>query len=94
MAVGGFGLLALPVVVLHMAYLRAGSPPGERSGHWWLGWRDSPGLAAVALSLGIALVVAAPWHVLMYRSYGRDFLEGCSPRSTRWAATGRGSWPA
>ena len=76
MAVGGFGLLGLPVVVLHMAYLRAGAPPGERPGHWWLGWRQSPGLAAVALSLAIALVVAAPWHVLMYRSYGLDFLDG------------------
>ena len=58
MAVGGFGLLSLPVVMLHLAYLRAGAPPGERPEPWWLGWRQSPGLAAVAAEFDSRMIAA------------------------------------
>ena len=95
MAVGGFGLLVLPVVLLHLAYLRAGAPPGERSGRWWLAWRDSPGLAAVALGLAIAPGGGGPlarpdvpdlWPRVPRRAARPDRPDG--------RATARGSWPA
>lgn len=74
MAVGGFGLISVPVVLLHQAYLSAGRAPGTRAGagRWWLAWRDNPSLTAGAAALAIALVVAAPWHIRMYSIYGLD----------------------
>jgi hypothetical protein len=74
MSVGIFGLISVPVVLLHQAYLRAGSPPGERNGRWWLAWWTNPCLVAGAVALAIALLVAAPWHVRIYTTYGRDAL--------------------
>src|SRR3954451_7492167 len=61
MAVGGLGLVSVPVVLLHQAYLRAGPPPGGRAGRWWSAWRHNPSLAAGAAALAIALLLAAPW---------------------------------
>lgn len=72
MSVGAFGLMTLPVILLHQAYLRAGSPPGERASRWWLAWRTNPSLAAGALALTIALVVAAPWHARIFTAYGYE----------------------
>jgi hypothetical protein len=74
MAVGLFGLISLPVVLLHQAYLRAAEPGrGRRRG--WLAWRDSPSLAAGALALAIALALAAPWYLLMFARHGSDAVE-------------------
>ncbi len=72
MSVGIFGLISIPVVLLHQAYLRAGSPPGERNGRWWLAWRNNGSLTAGALALAIGLLVAAPWHIRMFLSYGHE----------------------
>jgi 4-amino-4-deoxy-L-arabinose transferase-like glycosyltransferase len=76
MAVGPFGLVCLPVVLLHQAYLRASAPRGARSRRWrgWLAWRDSPSLSAGAVALVLALALAAPWHVLMLARYGSEAL--------------------
>jgi hypothetical protein len=72
MAVGVFGLVAIPVVVLHQAYLRAGSPPGERSGRdsWWAEPFANPSLRAGMVTLSIALLIAVPWHLWMIRLHG------------------------
>jgi 4-amino-4-deoxy-L-arabinose transferase-like glycosyltransferase len=72
MSVGWFGLISVPVILLHQAYLRAAAPAGGRAGRWWLAWRDNPSLAAGAVALAIALVLAAPWHVRMYAAYGPE----------------------
>ena len=76
MSVGGFGLIAVPVILLHQAYLHAGSPPGERqcAARWWLAWRTNPSLAAGALALAIALALALPWHARMFAVYGPESL--------------------
>ena len=72
MSVGLFGLIAVPVALLHQAYLRAGSPPGERSPRWWLPWRTNPSLTVGAVVLAIALALAAPWYARMFASYGAE----------------------
>ncbi|HMB08856.1 MAG TPA: glycosyltransferase family 39 protein [Isosphaeraceae bacterium] len=76
MAVGLFGLACVPVVLLHQAYLRAGAPPGARgrSGRRWLAWRANPSLSAGAAALGLALALAAPWHVRMAAAQGPEVL--------------------
>ena len=78
MAIGFFGLVVVPIVLLHQAYLRASAPPGERerSGGWWLAWRTNPSLAAGAGALGLALIVAAPWHLRMIAAHGSDAVWG------------------
>jgi hypothetical protein len=73
LSVGGFGLICVPVVLLHQAYLGAESAPIERPSRWWRAWRNSPSLTAGALALLIGLALAAPWHIRMLAWYGRDF---------------------
>ena len=95
MSVGGFGLIGLPVVLLHQAYLRAGSPPGERSGRWWLAWRGNPSLAAGRVGPGDRAGAGGPLaRPDVRRLRARTPRRPCWPRSTRRAATGRASWPA
>jgi hypothetical protein len=74
LAVGGFGMVCLPVILLHQAYLGAESAPTERPRHWWQALRSNPSLVAGALALVLALALAAPWHVQMYARYGHDFV--------------------
>ena len=44
----GFGLIVIPVVILHQVYLRAGHSsrpvPRSRTRPWWLDWRHSRGV--------------------------------------------------
>ena len=76
MAVGPFGLVSLPLILLHQAYLAAAAPRGGVSRsrrRWdWLGWRDTPSLSAGALALAIALAMASPWYVVMFARYGSE----------------------
>lgn len=74
LALGGLGLLAIPIVVLHQIYLRAGLPPAERSTSWWRAWLENPSLRAGAVALTIGLLVAAPWYAKMLTRYGVEFL--------------------
>jgi 4-amino-4-deoxy-L-arabinose transferase-like glycosyltransferase len=74
MSLGGLGLISIPVILLHQAYLHAGAPPGDRSGRWWLAWRNNPSLTASAVALAIGLVLAAPWHIRMYATYGSQII--------------------
>src|SRR3954468_21360653 len=91
MAVGPFGLVTLPVVLLHQAYLRASSPRGgpSRRGRWrpWLAWRDSPSLSAGACALLIAPVPAAPRYAMMFARHGSEaFGALMSPFDPRFAS--------
>lgn len=74
LSVGLFGFLAVPIVLLHQVYLRAGAPRGERERRWWLGWLENPTLRAGALALGVALLVAAPWHLWMIQRHGKSII--------------------
>lgn len=76
MAVGLFGLAAVPVVVLHQIYLGAGAPRGERDRPWWPGWLGNPSLRAGVLAVAVAAAVAAPWHLWMIHKYGAGVLLG------------------
>lgn len=74
LTIGGFGLLAIPIVVLHQIYLRAGLPPAERSTRWYRAWLANASLRAGAIALAIAVALAAPWYIKMFVTYGAEFL--------------------
>jgi hypothetical protein len=78
MAVGPFGLISLPVILLHQAYLFAGLPRSVRPRGWrgWFAWRVSPSLTAGALALALALALASPWYVMMLVRHGSEALGG------------------
>jgi len=88
LSLGGFGLLVLPVVLLHQLYLRAAtsqaSPSEFRAGPWWSALRGGAGAADGLLAIAIALIVAVPWHVLMAQVHGWGALAGLELRS--WGA--------
>lgn len=94
MSAGAFGLLAVPVVLLHQAYLHAGAPWGERErgGRWW---RHDPSVLAGFAAMAIALAVAAPWHIRMYAAHGREVLSatlamlGTTARPSGWGLIAR-----
>ena len=74
LSLGAFGLLVIPIVALHQAYIRAGMPPGERTEHWWIAWRGNASVLGGALVLTIGLLIAVPWHIMMLREHGQDFI--------------------
>jgi hypothetical protein len=85
LALAGFGLLVVPVVILHQIYLRGGSEPAlssrARSRSWWLdGWSRAR-LAAGLLAVSVALSVALPWHIAMIRLHGWETLQALDFRS-------------
>jgi 4-amino-4-deoxy-L-arabinose transferase-like glycosyltransferase len=88
LSVGGFGLLVLPVVLLHQLYLRAAtaqaSPTEFRAGPWWSALHGSAGTTDGLLALAIALIVAVPWHVVMAQVHGWGALAALELRS--WGA--------
>ncbi len=75
LAIGPVGLLPIPVVFLHQAYLRAGEPPVERSEHTWYEIWDNPSIVAGAIVLGIGLLVSAPWFAYMASHHGWAFAD-------------------
>jgi hypothetical protein len=93
LALGGFGLIVIPVVVLHQLYLRAGaiSPAGPRprGKPWWLAWWDSAGMIDGLLALAVAMLVALPWHVRMVQLHGWEAVAGLELRG--WGNGGAGA---
>jgi 4-amino-4-deoxy-L-arabinose transferase-like glycosyltransferase len=76
LSMGGIGLLCVPVIVLHQAYLRAEMAPLERQERPWYGWWNNPSLLAGSIALAIGLLIAAPWYSWMIAGHGREFLAG------------------
>jgi hypothetical protein len=81
LSVGLFGLVVVPVVLLHQAYLKASAFSGgrsrgrERPGRFFgLDWLSKPTVRVGALALGVAALVAAPWHLGMIRWHGLDVI--------------------
>jgi Dolichyl-phosphate-mannose-protein mannosyltransferase len=85
LALGGFGLVVIPVVLLHQVYLRLGSaaPAVSRSrGRFrWLEWLRTAGVTDGLLALVIALLVALPWYIRMVQTHGWEALAGLEFRS-------------
>jgi hypothetical protein len=77
-----FGLLVIPIVILHQAYLRAGLPrvagpqmlpiPASPSRWAWIKpfWRERQSLLHGLIGLGMAAAVALPWHLMMFHAHG------------------------
>ncbi len=76
LTMGGIGLLCVPVIVLHQAYLRSEMAPLERQERPWYGWWNNPSLLAGSIALAIGLAIAAPWYGWMIANHGREFLAG------------------
>jgi 4-amino-4-deoxy-L-arabinose transferase-like glycosyltransferase len=74
LSMGGIGLLCVPVIVLHQAYLRSEMAPLERQGRPWYGWWNNPSLLAGSIALLIGLLIALPWYLSMFATHGREFL--------------------
>jgi hypothetical protein len=85
LALGGFGLIVIPIVILHQSYLCAGrsSLPITRSRSWpWLlEWQHGAGWWSGLLALAIALLMAILWHSRMFHGYGWEALVGLGLRS-------------
>jgi hypothetical protein len=74
LSIGGFGLICIPLVLLHQAYLRAEPARTERPSRWWLAGRNNPSLVAGALALIVGVAIAAPWHIQMFLTYRYEFV--------------------
>ncbi|MGO9599786.1 MAG: glycosyltransferase family 39 protein [Isosphaeraceae bacterium] len=86
----GFGLIVIPIVLLHQVYLQAGStgrlfsrPLGKA---WRLDWGQRTALWEGLIALLIALLVALPWHLRMVQIYGWQALAGLDVRP--WGSNG------
>ena len=90
LTIGGFGLVVIPIVILHQLYLRAGpsSRPPMRSRSWSrrLDWRLGMGWIHVLLALATAMLLALPWQLWMLHTYGLETLSGLE--SPSWGLFG------
>lgn len=92
LSIEAFGLLVIPVVVLHRIYLRASAaadpqlrsrPQSAGRTRWW---RDGEPID-VAVSLGLAAAVALPWRLAMIAEHGWEVLNPFMP-PIGWAGEG------
>jgi hypothetical protein len=86
----GFGLIVIPIVLLHQVYLQSGStsrlfsrPLGKA---WRLDWGQRTALLEGLFALLIALVVVLPWQFRMLQTYGWQALAGLDVRP--WGSNG------
>ena len=90
LTIGGFGLVVIPVVILHQIYLRAGpsSRPAVRSRSWArrFDWRLGMGWIHALLALATAMLLALPWQLWMLHTYGLETLSGLE--SPSWGLFG------
>jgi hypothetical protein len=89
LSLAGFGLLVIPVVVLHQFYLRAGLPTGPptraRTRLKSVGWWRAPGALDGIIALATALLIALPWYLLMLQVHGSEVLAPLE--SSPWGTT-------
>jgi hypothetical protein len=73
LSVGTLGLAVIPTILLHRASLVRMSrlPRRIRPKKWW---REHAELVAGAVALLIALLIAGPWHLMMFRAHGTAFV--------------------
>jgi hypothetical protein len=80
LALGGFGLVVIPVVILHQVYLRSGSTSAavssSRTKFRWTKWLRTSILTHGLLAVAIAFLVALPWHMRMVVTHGWEALAG------------------
>ena len=86
----GFGLIVIPIVLLHQVYLQAGST-GRLSARpfskaWCLDWGQRTALWEGLIALFIALLLVLPWQLRMFRIYGWQALAGFDVRP--WGSNG------
>jgi hypothetical protein len=77
LAVGGLGLVVVPIVLVHQAYLSPEAGPGRwpsLAARWWRAGIGRPSVLAGILVFGLGVAIAAPWHISMYRRYGFELL--------------------
>jgi 4-amino-4-deoxy-L-arabinose transferase-like glycosyltransferase len=83
LSVGFHGLVAVPVVLVHLAILGP-EPMARRPRRWWRAFLGSPGLWAGAGAVLLALAVAGPWYAMMAsRHDGSFWLALLAPPSSR-----------
>ena len=70
LALGGLGLLVIPIVFLHQYYLRAAFIPASQRKFWWSDRQQCTALIHGLLALAVASMVFLPWFLLMVRLHG------------------------
>lgn len=88
LTLGGFGLVVVPIVILHQFYLRGATstrpPPRAPARPRRLDWRRGAGWFHGLLALSIGLLFALPWHIWMFRVYGWEAIIGLEFPSWGW----------
>jgi hypothetical protein len=77
LALGWCGLIVIPIVLLHQYYVRASvfsAPHAVRPRYWWFCWRDRPASANGLIAAAVAVVITAPWFVMMLHAHGWEAL--------------------
>jgi hypothetical protein len=74
LAVGLFGLICVPIILLHQLYLGA-DPAATARKTWWRAWLASSTLPAGAIALVIGVALASPWYLMMVKAHGAEFLS-------------------
>ncbi|WP_165247151.1 glycosyltransferase family 39 protein [Paludisphaera soli] len=88
LTVEAFGLIVVAVIALHQVYLRvsASADPNFRAAATTarLAWLRDGGLLDSALALGIATLLAAPWHLMMFRTHGWSLFAPLTIPASGW----------
>lgn len=92
LSVEAFGLLVIPVALLHQIYLRAGAAPASPRPQAATGrtrwWREGAPID-LAVGLGAAMAVALPWHLAMIPTHGWEVFNPFIP-PIGWTDDGHG----
>jgi hypothetical protein len=79
LSVGLLALLAVPIVLLHQAYLGADPAAApRRPARWWRPWLHNPSLLGGVVAVAVALAIATPWHLMMLKGHGLPFVAALS----------------
>ena len=99
LSVVAFGLIVIPVVLLHQIYLKASAasdprirPRGAAGRSRW--WRNGAPID-LAVGLGAAMATALPWHLTMIPEHGWEVFNPFVPPigwATRVSVSREGSW--
>ena len=88
LTVEAFGLVVVVVAILHQVYMRAGAAvdpsyrPATRGG--WRARLRGGGAVDVAAAVGIAALIAVPWHLSMFASHGWGLFAPLTLSASEW----------